>query len=212
MATIDNSLTTVERFKEYHGITVDTHDTVISRLIIGVSAFVEKYCKREFKRQAFTNVEYNGRGTSKLLLKHYPIDSGQTFSIQERGGLGHDWGSTDWDSFESADYRVDYEKGIVVANRNFQEGFLNFRASYTAGFYLPSNASFQDGTDDDKDLPYDLENAVWDLVAGTFDNRKSNKKISTQQVRDVSITYMKELRMNPDIKIILDSYRRAVYA
>lgn len=208
MATIDNALTTVARYKSFAEITGNTKNTQIQMAIIGASAFVERYCNRKFKRQAFSNELYDGSGSEKMVLKNAPVISGQTFTLQRRSSDNFNQG--DWETLDADAYIVKYEEGIIVLPNTFIKGVSNYRVSYTAGYYLPSNASYQDGTDDNLDLPFEIEVSVFMLVNYIM-NRKKAQGIQSQRVRDVQITYMKAMEADPEIKQMLGLYKRFMY-
>lgn len=206
MASIDNALTTLSRAKTYLGISVSTYDSLLTILIISVSKFVESYTRRQFKRQAYSSQLYDGRGSTQLTLKNYPVISGQTFTLQRRTAAGNEDG---WETIDSEDYYIKYASGIIVMPGGFSEGVQNFRVTYTAGYYLPSSSdpAYQDGTDDDLDLPYDLEIAVLDLLQGVY-NITQDDGVTQEQARDLSISYSKKLSQDATLKASLDQYKR----
>ena len=210
MASIDNALTTLARSKSYLDITGTSKDLILTMLILAASKFVEETkCHRKFKRQTFTNELYNGKGQKRLWLKNPPIISGQTFTLQERVNTANDG---DWNTVDGEDYFIDYEKGcITMVAGVFADGIQNYRVTYTGGYYLPSDSLYQDGTDDDKDLPYDLELAVLDLVSSMYSDRTSGG-IAREKVGQVEVEYVTEAAEDPVIKRTLDKYARPAYA
>ncbi len=209
-ASIDNALTTLNRLKTFLDISGNSKNGVLTAIILGASQFTEAYCRRKFKRQAYSNELINGHdGARKLYVKNSPIISGQTITLQRLVDVndGDDWGTLDVDS-----YQVDYDRGYFYLRLGeFHDGLKNYRASYTAGFYLPSATQFQDGTDDDQDLPYDLEMAVQQLCSTVFSRRKSAGR-SSEKVFQISITYAQALREDPIIAETLNRYKKMSYA
>ena len=210
MASIDNALTTLSRSKSYLDITGTAKDLILTMLILAASKYVEETkCHRKFKRQTFTNELYNGKGPKRLWLKNPPIISGQTLTLQERVNTANDG---DWDTVDSEDYFVDYDKGcLTMVAGVFAEGVQNYRVTYTGGYYLPSASEYQDGTNDDQDLPYDLELAVLDLVSAMYTDRNSGG-IAREKVGQVEVEYVTEAAEDPVIKRTLDKYARPAYA
>lgn len=220
MASIDNALTTLSRAKSFLGISGASKDFVLTMLILGVTQFIQDtYCRRQFKRQTFTQELYNGKGAKRLWLKNKPIISGQTLTLEYRNSSVNE---DNWQTIDTSAYFVNYKGGALEFQAGYVDAFLgllncfiegtqNYRVTYTAGFYLPSSANYQDGTDDDLDLPYDLELAALDLIAAVYNNRQA-AGIQSQQVNDVSITYAKELEKHPTVKATLDKYRANAYA
>ena len=209
MATIDNALSTLTRLKSYLEISGSNKDFLLTMILISVSQYVEKYCNRKFKRQVFTQEIYSGSGTDKLALKNFPIISGETFTLQRRNTGLNDAG--DWETLDSESYFINYESGVISSNTKFITGRQNFRVTYTGGFYLPSDTEYQDGTDDDKDLPYDLELAVLKICSFEYSKRKSVGVVS-ERVRDQSVTYAKAIEQDQELRSILARYRKFSYA
>lgn len=206
MSTIQNALTTVARYKTWAEITGSSKDAAIQMAIIGVSAFVERYCNRKFRRQTITQEQYSGGGSDKLVLKTAPVHS--VTVLQQRAGSS-DWSSDNWETIDSDQYRLKGDEGILVTHQ-FVSGEANYRVTYVAGYYVPSDSEYQDGTDDHLDLPFDIEMAVW-LLVSSFMNRKKSQGIVSQRVRDVQITYMKAVESDQEIKSALSQYKRFAY-
>lgn len=214
MASIDNALTTVARAKSYLDLTGSSYDLKLTMLILAATQYIQDtYCQRKFKHQTFTQQLYNGNGSPRLYLKNRPIIQGQTLTVEERHGIDS---SDDWETLDSDDYYVDYDTGkITLVGGRFAEGTQNYRITYTAGYYLPSEAQFQDGTDDEKDLPYDLELAVLDMVSTMYGQTGTTGAIQKEKVGQVEVTYANDAAtaaMQPHIKKTLDTYKRMSYA
>lgn len=221
MAKIDEALTTLARYKSFTGKTDTADDTAITTMIIAVSKYVEQRLKRKLVQAERTEV-YDGRGRNKLVLKNYPIINGETFTLQQRT-TGNN--SNSWQTISSDLYFVKEDAGIVVYSADdwvsrdpidkgrggFVKGTQNWRVTYTAGYILPSNADFQnEDADDEYDLPYDLELAVWQIINSVF-NRRANAGIRREQVRDISISFDRVVMESPEIATILNSYKRFGY-
>jgi len=214
MAALDNALTTLNRAKQILEISGSSKDAVLTMLILGASKFIETYCKRQFARQEVVQELLNGKGGKSLYVKRFPIIAGQTILVERIAGVNS---TSDWDDIDANAFVVDYPAGRFVMNGSnawqtgsiggdFRQGTQNYRATYTGGFYMPKDTQYQDGTDDDLDLPFDLEMACISLVGSSFRQRKS-RGISSQKVFQVSLTFSKGLQDDPDLKATLDSYR-----
>lgn len=212
MAALDNALTTLTRAKQVLEISGSSKDAMLTMMIAGASKFIETYCNRKFGRATVSNELLSGRGGKRLNVKRAPIISGQSITLERRVGI-----NDDWDTISSDVYVIDYNAGSFILNGSnswetgafaghFVEGVQNYRASYVGGFYLPAHANYQDGTDDDLDLPFDLEMACIELVGNAFRKRKSSG-IASQKVFQVQLTFTKGIQDNPDLKATLDSYR-----
>lgn len=218
MASIDNALSTVARAKSYMGVTGSTKDLLIQMLLLSVTQFIQDtYCKRKFKRQTYTNELYSSKGGKRLWLKARPIIAGTSVILQKRTNATN---TNDWQTIDSENYFVNYEAGNLELIRyndewlglgsEFIPGVQNYRVTYTGGYYLPSASEYQDGTDDDQDLPYDLEMAALHLVSADYNLRQS-AGISSQRVGEISLSYAKELDKHPQLKATLDKYRVLSY-
>lgn len=195
------ALTTTARVKTYLNISVTTHDTLLERLIDQVTEFIENYTGRRFKLTTYTSKEYDGTGTNKLILEDYPIVS---FSaLQERGTRQNE---SSWNTISSEDYFVDNPTGIITAVPfEFVKGTKLYRATYTAGYDFDNSATFLGDTE-----AGDIEWVAWELIKASFDKRKQEGGVSQVRLGDASVTYRGSVMNDPELKNILDSYKRVV--
>ena len=208
MATLDKALTTLARLKSYLEISGSTKDTLLTMILYGAWKFMEQYTGRKFARTAYSQELYDGKESNKLILKQAPVISGQTFTLQHRTtGLNEDA----WETIDTENYWIDYDKGIITMNSKFVGGTQNYRVTYTAGYYVAKDSQYQDGTDDNLDLPYDLELACWKLCAAEYMNRKNIGRTS-ERVRDMSVTYAKQVEKDQELRSTLGLYKRSFYA
>ena len=73
-----NALTTIARAETLLGLTAGAQDALLEMLIDSVSARVESYCARHFRKQVFTE-KYEGHGRQKLYLNEWPIINQSTY-------------------------------------------------------------------------------------------------------------------------------------
>ena len=66
------NLTTRFLFKQFAGVSVTTHDTVIDRLIADVCELIAKACNRTFESTTYKEW-LDGNGESRMLLSQWPI-------------------------------------------------------------------------------------------------------------------------------------------
>lgn len=217
MAALDKALTTLARAKSFLEISGTSKDLVLTMLIKGASEYIERtYCRRTFGRTTYTNQVINGKDSKRLWLKNKPIIGDVTLQVRTTPN-----NEDAWQSIEAQNFYINRDAGNLELLRHndawlglggtFKEGVQNYRVTYTAGYYLPKDSEFEDGTDDEYDLPADLELAVLDLVSAVYNVRQSGG-IKSQEVGDVSITYGNELEKHPTIKKTLDKYRTVQYA
>lgn len=201
MAIKSNALTTRARLKTYLGISVTTYDTVLDYVIDATTDFVLHYCDRVFQQTAYSNQVYDGTGTKYLLLKNYPVVSGETFTLQERDSSIN---KSSFSTISSDDYFVKNDEGIVSHMTSiFTKVDQHYRITYTAGYDYDTSSKTLISVN-----LGDLEYAVWKLCAVMYYQRKSSGDISSERIGDYSVTYMKEVMTDPEVLAILNKYKR----
>lgn len=204
MATLKTyALTNETRLKTFIGVTGADDDELLKDIINAVTSFVENYCNRRFQQTAYEEEEYTtDSGDTSIILKQWPVISGETFLLEIRtSALNED----DWEDVDSEDYFVDLDAGIVegAADQKFLRGVNKYRVSYTAGY---------DFNLTDKPLAEteagDLEWAVWKLCALAYHRRKGTAGVISESIGDYSVTFMKEVFEDDEIKKILAKYSR----
>lgn len=195
------ALTTLQRQKDFMGISAVDYDTVLDRLIDCATDFIEEYCDRRFQETTYTNELYDGTGNRRLLLENYPINSSSSFTLQIRGSTDNE---DDWSTEDTSNYFIKYEQGIVeFANKIFVKVVQHYRATYTAGYDYDNAATFLSDVG-----AADLEFACWKLVTRYFTQRKSSGDIESESIGNYSVTFMREINEDPVIARILNKYLR----
>ena len=202
MATLAYALTTVARVKTYLGITAATWDTLLESLVDSVTAEIETYCDRRIKQTAYTNEEYNGTGTNTILLRQYPVATGETFTLQQRDSADN---QSSFSSLDSQEYFVDDNGLVRFANNVFLKFIKHYRVSYTAGIDFDAAGG---GTTLQAAGAGDLELACWKLIATAFYDRKNSSKIKSESLADYSVTFARDVDLDPSVKSTLEKYRR----
>lgn len=195
------ALTTLQRQKDFMAISAADWDTILDRLIDSATDFIEEYCDRRFQETTHTNEVYDGTGNHRLLLSNYPVDSGESFTLQQRNSRNNE---NSWSTQSSEDFFVKYQQGIVeFAGRSFTDAPQHYRFTYTAGYEYDLVATFLSDVG-----AADLEYACWKLVSNTFNRRKSSGDIKAESIGDYSVTFSDEFRRDPEIIDILNRYMR----
>lgn len=201
MALLSYALTTLARVKTFLGISGTSDDDLLTSLINACTDFIENYCDRRFKKTSYTNELYNGTGTNKLLLKNYPVIEGETFKIEKRGSS---YNEDNWDEVESEYYHIDYDSGIVErVDDIFIKYPKHYRITYTAGYDYDNSSTYLEDVG-----AGDLEYACWKLVSKAYNQRKQAGNIQSERLGDYSVTFRSEVMADPEIKSILDKYKR----
>lgn len=181
-AAASKKLITLDTFKALMGITVDTYDDVLNTLIDYASAGIVGFCGREFALETVVET-LPGNGDFKLLLSRTPVVA--ISAITYNG-----------ETVSASDYSLhDAEAGIVLNKYRWNDTALAARGlyglvdqnsrenlysiTYQAGYTL---ASFEAGT---PNLPFDIENACFEIVKSTYMARKRDPNLTSQSVPDV---------------------------
>lgn len=209
MATIvPNALTTLARAKSFMGISTDTRDTQIVMLINHVTAFMERYCKRSFKKATYTNEVYDGTGTKELTLKNFPVTAFTQLQFNRAAD-----NESDWETVSSSRYFVNLLSGIItlagtigtfldVEAGLFVQAPQKYRVTYDAGYLI----DFANEADTEiHTLPQELEYICLKLIASGLNSARA-QGISSQRVGDTAVTFSKELFSDSDMKAMLDKY------
>lgn len=200
MALITEALTTVARVKSYLGISAATWDTVLELLVNAVSQQIVTYCDRDFVKTAVSNEVYDGHGTNELLLKLFPVDTTETITLQERDSNDN---NANWTTVNAQNYFVKANGIVVLPNTVFLDLPQHYRISYTAGYNFDNAVTFLSDAG-----AADLELACWKLIATAFNDRKNSTKIKSESLGDYSVTFARDVDLDPEIKQILDNYKR----
>lgn len=194
MALHSYAFITLDEIKDYLGITGSTHDTLLTALANAATDFIEKYTQRRITTQTVSNELHSGDQSTKILVKHYPIDSEETITLEE---ADEPISNTDnWTTISSEKYFIDHTKGIITTNFNLTKGINNYRVSYTSGWSAAN-------------IPYDIRWAGWDLVAKMFNLRKA-AGFSAQSLGDLSVTFHRQIDSDPYLRSILQKYIAAI--
>ena len=204
------ALTTLARMKIFLSISGDSKDSLLTMLINQVTGDIERYINRNLLSQTYTNEEYDGTGTSELVLKQYPVT---TFTqLQENAASDN---NDDWQTIGASNYFTDLGEGILslIRNRNafdrkpagvFLERKQKYRVTYIAGYLIDFD---NENTLASHTLPSELEYVTQKLVSAVFNTRKA-EGLASQKVGDLSVTLKKAVFDDKETRAILDRYRR----
>ena len=188
VAASGTDLTTLNEIKDYLDITRsdDTWDTVLGALQDVAEKRIQQYCREEFTAQAYTEY-HDGRGLSKIVLLHRPVNS--ITSIHD--DLDREYG--DNELVDSDDYTFYPNTGIVVKDGGtFQDGTRNVKVIYNAGYTT---------------IPADVEGAVWQLVAYYWNEMRAGADgIDNERIGDYTAKYEK-MTMPQNVRALLMRYR-----
>jgi uncharacterized phiE125 gp8 family phage protein len=184
-------LTTLAKVKEQLDIPTEEtgDDSLLTRLITVADTFVENYCRRYFEAQDLTEYHRGKGGETVLKLNEYPVNS--VTSIHD--DPDRSYGSTAL--IDASYYVVDTKSGIVrLDGVKFQAGFDNIKVVYNAGYST---------------IPFDLEQAVLDLIALKYNSRdKDRLGVKSRSIDGQSSIVFITDELLPEIKVVLDMYRK----
>ena len=160
MAALD--LTTLPNVKAWLNISDTQNDALLTRLISEASEFAESWCSRSFNLATYIESR-NGLGGQIMVMLNQPIASVSSVMVS---GLSvpaqPPYGQPVTTSGPPGGYVFDASR-IMLYGYWFARGFQNVVVNYTAGYTTP---------------PYDLEQAVIDIVGAQFKYRSRIGKVS----------------------------------
>ena len=192
---IDYTLTQASDVKEALNITSSTYDTLLQKLVYGVSEFLQGYCNRNFKEQTITEY-YDGETLGKdLVLRSFPVAS--ITSIAYKSGTPT---APIWNTINADTYELDTVAGIV-RHYGLPKGFQNIKVVYVAGYKIDFANRY---TAANHTLPHDLSMVATQLVSKIFDTRFSQGKIN-ESVEGQSVNWT--MALTDEQKKILGKYQ-----
>jgi hypothetical protein len=177
--------------------------TMMNALIDSVTEFIERYLGYRVQQTAYTEEEYDTEDSQTLLLKSFPVVSGETFTLERRTSpLNEDR----WETVESQYYHVDEEAGMIhgASGWKFPRSRRGYRVSYTAGYDFDNYTTYLSDTEGG-----DIELAAWMILEAVWNKRRGGAGVERERIGDYSVTYKRTLFENEEIKSLLDKYARA---
>lgn len=154
-------------------ITDSNSDNVLKALLIAATQYANRFTNRTLESTAYTDQYHDGKGSTYLWLREYPVSTLTTVKIFD--GTAYTTESSTY--YELLDSRyIHYPKLTQQSNGTyscFPVGKNNVAITYTAG-YVTTNWDTEAITTDFSDsggVPQDLELAVASLAAYEFRRR-----------------------------------------
>lgn len=213
MSVLSYALTTVDRWKAYAGISSLTaaQTGVVENLINFATTYIEGKLGRRIMETAYSQEQYDGPYGEFLTLDNYPINTRETFTLEERAtNLNED----DWDTVDSDDYFIDYDAGIISPSGrgNWILSKKKYRVTYTAGYDFDNAATFLGDTE-----AGDLELACWMIVSELWFKKGATGNVKSESLGDYSVTYGPSFLtgmangQRTALDMILEKYRRVEF-
>lgn len=184
------NLCSLEDLKWHLAITGSGDDTQLGSLILRATAFIERYCGREFMSREHTEY-HTGDGTSRLRLDHFPVT--EISSIADSS----EFATFSYDDGDEHDYwECEYENGIVQLLLDVFPKWppRAVEVVYTAGYAT---------------APEDLKQLCVELAAARFHSRK-RQGILSENITGASMVMYRNDELSPMQLLVLDAYRDAV--
>jgi Phage gp6-like head-tail connector protein len=179
-------LTTVANAKLWLGVVSATDDTLLARLVSGVSAWIQEWLGRTIASQSYTET-LNGNGRDVLVFLRYPVTAVtsvtiDTVAIPPRSAPGQAG------YFFDSDFL--YLDGGYFFTKNSKQ---NVVIVYTAGFAT---------------TPLDLEQAAIELIALRYKD-KDRIGVTAKSIGNEHVTFFSK-DFPDDVESVLWSYKRVV--
>lgn len=170
------ALTNVARMKARLTIESASFDTILERMIMGVTDQLESICNRKFARATYTNEVYSihNPNTEMIAINNIPVVS--ISSAQYRAGTP---ATPSWTSYTTDEYEIvnDGKSGLVRVYGGVRRGINSIRFTYIAGYLIDFDPA--DVIDTTKHtLPYDLTDLAERLVTKRFKRREHEGKLN----------------------------------
>lgn len=169
------ALTTLADVKESLGIDAGdtTSDNLLIRKINQATDMIEAFCGKNngqhFASTTYNDEEYNGSGTSQLVLRNRPVI---TFtSLSERDTTENE---NSWNTVDSELYFVNNYPGVIESVFTFNRHYNLYKATYTAGFAT---------------IPSDLAEACVSLAVALYENSATGTGVKRKSQGPKEIEY-----------------------
>lgn len=171
------------------------------QIIPAVSAAIEAYTGRElYKRDHDDKID--GSGRQKLQLDHYPIVSGESFTLTDRRSSSTygDASYTGAWTYET-DYIIDYGAGQIIKTSGVWAKLLRyFRVQYTAGHNFAA--------DEPSPQVVTLKQAALKWAAIEFEKIKNKVHAAESVIRGDEVVNIKSSEVPTEVKGMIKHLRR----
>lgn len=159
-------LTTTQQVKDHlSGIgeaVPASHESLLTFFINRISDSVEQFCRRRFVAATYTAELHTGeRGQTELFFNQWPVTTITTVTMDGVAVVA----GTEAENYQPVK-TVNGETIALYRESGWSSKVLGISLTYVAGYVVPAVDITTTRT-----LPYDVEGAVVELVAGTYLNR-----------------------------------------
>lgn len=182
------ALTTLQKVKEWLGITDNKSDVVLQQLIDSCSDFIEQYLGRVILEAEYTEL-IDGTGSLTQTLKNYPITAVSMLRINNivQSIIPISNFNTTGVKFEG--------RQLIGQNVRFTCGKRNIYLTYTAGYAV---------------VPPAIEQACTEMVSMKFKNERGDRLgVSSKSLAGESISFFHG-DMSNGVRVVLEQFRNVV--
>lgn len=213
-------MTTLATALDELGLTNDggAQDARVERYIMAGSELMSKLCNRNLYRAADHVERVAGAGGVYLVVNdHRPIVSIDSIVWDPRDGTTTTVDSDDYAISDAGAGKIEYVGGAWDSSRVQVQriertptgrALPRYKVTYTGGWITPKQDD--DGVGD-RDLPYDLEDAVLQYVSMRWSRRGQDASVASKKVGPASVTYNGHT-VPPAFKQAAQKYKRRAFA
>ena len=194
-----DNLTTVDKVKEYLGITDSNSDAVITALVSSVSQYISSYCGgRQFGSHDYVETYDTYSGRRKIFLRQIPVTA--VTVVKYRSGTPS---SPVWNTYNADSYLTYLKPGYIHFYGPLPEVPQGLQVTYTAGYLIDFN-----NYDDINlhTLPKDRTMAANEMIGNILNTRKAGG-IASETTEGQTIQYDLKRAMTESVKNTLDNYK-----
>jgi hypothetical protein len=217
MALSQAALTTLARVKTALGISGSTEDSALETIIEGASAAAVNWCGRTFHREDDIEEKLPGYSSMFLSVSRCPIVSVSSIEYD-----GAELDSSGYEIHDAGAGMIYGLSGWVWTNAwaNAPIGDVPlpgterklYTVTYNGGYVTPNQVALS--TFSTRTLPYDLEDAIVDMVVDKYRSLGRDSSITSEKVLTGAVTYggAQAVAVGHRAASVLAKYMRAVIA
>lgn len=182
------------KLKNWLDIDTSDDDQLLTDLEARVVAYIEEQTNRRFEPGLQQETDYFdgvqdivGTDASYIWLTRQPKG---TLTIEQRSGM-----ADSWDTIPTAEWEQDGRKIYFTANATTPDGTRTIKATYDYGF------------DQNSDVPGDIVQLIYDLIAVKY-NQRTREGFERTKWDDISVT-LGDLQQVPGAMQTIEDYTRS---
>jgi hypothetical protein len=180
-------LDTLENVKTYLGIVGSGDDAALTMVLAEADAMIKAYVGYNIEEATITDEYHSTDGeVQNFNVAYPPISSGDTVAVKYDGTV-----------YDSTEYDVIYDRGIVVMNSAPSQSVKLFSISYTGGYAT---------------IPADLLAVFRGLCNDLYKSRKRESGVASERLGDYSRTFTDSRSADPLSSYMATLNKYKIYA